>query len=206
MLLSGHWGDTDLEVAWWMLFGEHPVSCFDIFLVAPIKLSLFLQEMKRGLMDLSWDRMIKAHRKHLLSPLSAFIFIALLLLFLRTLLTEDNEVRSDGGTVSVHFHPAPIKASDKVSVFNIIIIPSPVIKSQKNFYAVFADRQTSRPLLTPPLQPVHFRANTGKSNWEKPDSEVLKAGCSRFPHLVEIHFPLVPRGPLPYPGCKNALL
>lgn len=96
-----------------------------------------------------------------------FIFIALLLLFLRALLTEDNEVRSDGGTVSVHFHPAPIKASDKVSVFNIIIISSPVIKSQKNFYAVFADRQTYRPLLTPPLQPVHFCANTGKSNWEK---------------------------------------
>lgn len=94
-----------------------------------------------------------------------FIFITLL--FLRTLLTEDNEVRSDGGTVSVHFHPAPIKASDKVSVFNIIIISSPVIKSQKNFYAVFADRQTYRPLLTPPLQPVHFRANIGKSNWEK---------------------------------------
>lgn len=55
-------GHTDLEVALWMLFGEHPVSCFDIFLVAPIKLSQFLQEMKRGLMDLSWDRMIKAHR------------------------------------------------------------------------------------------------------------------------------------------------
>jgi len=62
MLQSGHWGDTDLEVAWWMMFGEHPVSCFDIFLVAPIKLSQFLQEMKRGLMDLSWDCMIKAHR------------------------------------------------------------------------------------------------------------------------------------------------
>lgn len=55
-------GDTDLEVALWMQFGEHPVSCFDIFLVAPIKLSQFLQEMKRGLMDLSWDCMIKAHR------------------------------------------------------------------------------------------------------------------------------------------------
>lgn len=100
-------------------------------------------------------------------PSPPFIFIPLLLLFLPALLTEDNEVRSDGRSVSVHFHPAPIKASDKVSVFNIIIIPSPVIKSQKNFYAVFADRQTSRPLLTPPLQPVHFRANTGKSNWEK---------------------------------------
>lgn len=55
-------GDTDLEAALWTLFGDHPVSFFDIFLVAPIKLSQFLQEMKRGLMDLSWDRMIKAHR------------------------------------------------------------------------------------------------------------------------------------------------
>lgn len=41
-------GDTDLEVALWMPFGEHPVSCFDIFLVAPIRPSQFLQERADG--------------------------------------------------------------------------------------------------------------------------------------------------------------